>query len=107
MELDLVILTSPDPAALATFYAAVGIPMAEERHGSGPKHFSGRLGRGVMEIYPGHASGGSGFGFSLTDLEPFRRRWRQAGGTCGRSDRLLIDPQGNRVFISRPAAPSP
>jgi lactoylglutathione lyase len=34
------------------FYQALGIELAEERHGKGPVHFAGRVGDVVIEAYP-------------------------------------------------------
>jgi hypothetical protein len=37
---------------LRNFYGAIGVVLVEERHGSGPVHYAGRIGGGVLEIYP-------------------------------------------------------
>jgi predicted enzyme related to lactoylglutathione lyase len=34
------------------FYQALGIRLAEERHGGGPVHYAGQVGATVIEVYP-------------------------------------------------------
>jgi hypothetical protein len=35
---------------LRAFYQALGIKLAEEKHGSGPPHYAGQVGDAVLEI---------------------------------------------------------
>ena len=34
------------------FYEALGIRLAEERHGRGPLHYAGKAGAALIEVYP-------------------------------------------------------
>ncbi len=48
----LVVLRTADPQTLLPFYQALGLEFQQERHGSGPLHFSCVMGGVVLEIYP-------------------------------------------------------
>lgn len=52
MELTLVVIRSAIPEKLAGFYTLLGITFEYHRHGSGPYHYSGRIGPTLLEIYP-------------------------------------------------------
>ena len=72
-SLKLLVLRTSDLNRLRRFYQALGIEFAEERHGSGPLHFAGRIGDAVLELYPLAAEGASvdstlRLGFGVTDL---------------------------------------
>src|SRR5262245_7458176 len=72
----LVLRTSQMQAALA-FYQALGFSFVEEKHGSGPTHYSAQSGTTVVEIYPGEAgpvltrksSGSTMIGFAVASVE--------------------------------------
>lgn len=51
-SLSLLVLKTRRPEKLREFYASLGIDLAEERHGTGPVHYAGRVGDAVLEIYP-------------------------------------------------------
>jgi hypothetical protein len=50
-ELGLLVLRTSHMAGMLDFYRAMGLTFAEERHGSGPVHYSSRIGATVLEIY--------------------------------------------------------
>jgi lactoylglutathione lyase len=52
ISLSLLVLKTHQSSALRQFYEALGVSFVEERHGSGPRHFAGRVGGVVLEIYP-------------------------------------------------------
>ncbi|MCF7551243.1 VOC family protein [Pseudonocardia sp. WMMC193] len=55
-SLDLVVLYTEQVEACRAFYAHLGLPLVEERHGDGPLHHAAVLANGtVVEIYPGTA----------------------------------------------------
>jgi hypothetical protein len=58
-SLSLLVLRTTRMEPLRLFYTALGISFAEERHGTGPLHYAGRVGEAVLELYP------------LTDEKPF------------------------------------
>ncbi len=71
----LVLRTSRMEESLA-FYRAIGLSFVEEKHGSGPVHYSCEVGTTVIEIYPGAAqelqdyrgSGATLLGFNVVSL---------------------------------------
>lgn len=53
-DLSLLVLYTEQLDACREFYAALGLRWGEERHGSGPMHYSTTLPGGlVLELYPG------------------------------------------------------
>jgi lactoylglutathione lyase len=50
--LTLLVLKTRQPDTLRSFYQALGVDLSEERHGKGPRHFAGRVGETVLEVYP-------------------------------------------------------
>src|SRR6516164_6546054 len=52
VTLSLVVLKTRQVEGLRRFYGALGIELAEERHGKGPAHYAGRVGGVVLEVYP-------------------------------------------------------
>jgi hypothetical protein len=51
-SLSLVVLRSGRTDAMRNFYAALGVELKPEQHGSGPVHLAGRAGAVVLEVYP-------------------------------------------------------
>lgn len=72
VSLTLLILKSCQVDRVRTFYEALGIAFTEERHGSGPRHYAGRVGDVVMEVYPlpedGTADTSTRLGFTVGNL---------------------------------------
>lgn len=52
VELNLVVLRSVDLERAVRFYAALGLALSREQHGSGPEHLAATIGTLVLEIYP-------------------------------------------------------
>lgn len=52
IELNLVVIRSPDMDRSVQFYKLLGLDFIKHRHGSGPEHCSCELGAVVLEIYP-------------------------------------------------------
>jgi predicted enzyme related to lactoylglutathione lyase len=50
--MNLVVLRSVDLERAIRFYAALGIALSREQHGSGPEHLAATIGTLVLEIYP-------------------------------------------------------
>jgi lactoylglutathione lyase len=73
VELNLVVLRSPDLAKSAQFYARLGLRFIRHQHGRGPEHLAAKLGSGVFELYPqspdGPSSLGTRIGFSVPSLD--------------------------------------
>jgi hypothetical protein len=89
-----VVLSTDKLEECLSFYAAVGLVFARERHGDGPVHYSVRLSDGiVLELYPAGGRGPSGprrFGIVLPPT----------GGPGGRH--VLRDPDGRAVDAITP-----
>ena len=51
-QLTLVVLRCTDLAQSLRFYKTLGVVFVPEQHGSGPHHYSARLGSTVLELYP-------------------------------------------------------
>ena len=51
-SLSLLVLKTREVEKLRVFYRAIGIELVEERHGNGPRHYSGQTGGVLLEIYP-------------------------------------------------------
>ena len=72
----MVLRTAQIEAAVA-FYRAIGFSFTEEKHGTGPVHYSAPLGSSVLEIFPGEpasppnrkASGATMVGFSVASVD--------------------------------------
>ena len=52
LELSLLVVRCADLDKSRQFYEALGVVFTPEQHGSGPRHFSARLGATVLELYP-------------------------------------------------------
>ena len=99
MRLSLIVLRSTNAEHLAGFYAKIGIPMFQERHGTGPLHFAGTLAGGVIEIYPTKTPTKLTFGIAVAASDAFIRTWIDAGGSSSPNG-LLIDPDGNTLHLT-------
>jgi len=78
VSLKLLVLKTPQVERLRAFYQALGIELAEERHGSGPVHHAGNVGEAVLEVYPLSDDGGTA---------DTTTRWASPLGTWPRSSR--------------------
>ncbi len=61
-RVSLIVLRTADVERVLRFYRALGLVFVQEKHGTGPTHFSATLGSTVVEVYP-----------ARTDREPDRR----------------------------------
>jgi predicted enzyme related to lactoylglutathione lyase len=109
-ELNLIVLRSIDLERSARFYGALGIAFVRERHGNGPEHFAGEVGRIVFEIYPhgtGEATVKTRIGFSVDSLSALIPELQEAGGTVVSLPQespwgmraVVADPDGHRVEL--------
>src|SRR5258707_194542 len=51
VSLRLSALKTPEVGRLRAFYEALGVELAEEKHGSGPLHYAGQAGDATLEVY--------------------------------------------------------
>ena len=109
--LNLTVIRSADLERARGFYAAMGLLMSRDSHGSGPEHYVSVVEGLVFEIYPLAPNQtptiGTRLGFrvdSVDDLVPLLVR---AGGTLtvapkdidGARYALVTDPDGHRVEL--------
>jgi len=108
--LNLVVIRSADLERAAGFYAALGLRLAQERHGSGPEHLSGHSGAVVLEIYPRGDGGdtlGVRLGFRVASAEATVAAAQSAGGSVVSPPRqspwglraVVADPDGHRIEL--------
>lgn len=79
--------------ATRDFYTRLGLSFRQEQHGTGPIHYSARLGSLLLELYPTQQEPDNtrlGFSFSPDQLQQ-----------CQLTDTaILLDPDGRKVEIS-------
>lgn len=62
-SLSLIVIRATNLERARAFYASLGLHLIQEKHGSGPEHYSCEFGSVVLEIYPGRKVGGQpGYG---------------------------------------------
>ncbi|MEU3400835.1 glyoxalase/bleomycin resistance/dioxygenase family protein [Streptomyces filamentosus] len=87
MNIDLVVIYTDKLDACRDFYAALGLPLVPEQHGSGPEHYAAVLDDGtVFELYP--ATGRPATGYLRLGLI----------AEAGR--RVLTDPDGRTIVLT-------
>ena len=88
LSLALLVLRAGNMEASLSFYRAVGLSLVEEKHGSGPLHYSCQFEGTVLEIYPGAAAqelldpksgGATMLGFRVASLETALAATEQVG----------------------------
>lgn len=111
MKLNLVVIRVDDLEASRRFYSAIGLRLAEERHGSGPPHYSADLDGVVVEFYPRSANldrtSPTRLGFSVQDVDEVVAACQNAGGRVitpakdspwGRRA-VVEDPDGHKIEL--------
>jgi len=111
VALNLVVIRSGDLERSAAFYAALGVRLGPERHGSGPPHLAGAVGAVVLEVFPrGEASDTIGvrLGFRVPAVAAAVAAAAAAGGAIVSPPRpgrwglraVVADPDGRRVELT-------
>jgi predicted enzyme related to lactoylglutathione lyase len=114
--LSLVVIRSADLDRAARFYAAVGLHLARERHGTGSEHLAAELRGTVFEVYPlGDTSGTAAvrLGFRVPSVVAVLAAVESAGGSVVAPARespwgvraVVADPDGHRVELIEEARP--
>lgn len=105
---DSLILFSPNPSKLVSFYRSIGLPLEEENHGDGVVHYACELEKIHIAIYPseqGVASnrgcgGASQIGFQVDNLNRIYEMVIRTGA------RSIVAPQerpwGMRAIVEDP-----
>ena len=84
MNINLLVLKTSRPEALASFYGMLGIVFEEQRHDKGPLHYAAEIDGVVFEIYPlpkgrDKADDTVRLGFTVDDLNATVSKLRDAG----------------------------
>ncbi|WP_017612932.1 VOC family protein [Nocardiopsis salina] len=92
-RVSLVVLYTEHLEECRAFYAALGVPLVPEQHGTGPEHYAAELGKTVVELYPaaGRPTGRARLGL---DVEAAETDPPLAPGR-----HLLTDPDGRTVDV--------
>jgi lactoylglutathione lyase len=105
--LTLVVLRCADLERSRRFYEALGFTLIPEQHGSGPRHYSARVGETVLEFYP-DASGstrGLRLGLQLIDLSAAISALADIGVVLRSGSPVTIDdPDGHRLELRSASA---
>ncbi len=119
VSLTLVMIRSADLQRSARFYAALGVRLAPERHGSGPEHLAGQVGGTLLEVYPSDGVGSAAvvrIGFCVPSVTGTLSALAEAGGVIvspAKEGRwglraIVADPDGHRVeLVEAPGPDSP
>jgi lactoylglutathione lyase len=107
-KLTLLVVRCQDVERSRRFYAALGLALTTEQHGSGPVHYSCELGSTVLELYPANSETSSvRLGIAVPDLETALASVRSLGGridrepTPARRVGIVRDPDDNAVELSQ------
>src|SRR5262245_54794387 len=113
VSLALLVLKSPQVDRVRAFYEALGITFTEERHGTGPRHYAGRVGDVVIEVYPlagdVPADASTRLGFSVGDLAGVSQALQGLGApvvkapeqTAWGFQAVVKDPDGRAVELTQ------
>ncbi len=112
--LNLIVLHSPDPERAARFYAALGVVLTPEQHGTGPEHWAGSAGAVVLELYPLGDAGpttATRIGFRVADVDAAVTAVTAVGGIVVSAAKpspwgrraVVSDPDGHRVELTEGA----
>lgn len=113
VSLTLLVLKTRQVGQHRLFFQTLGIDFAEEQHGKGPVHYSGRVDGVVMEIYPLPDDGSpvdssTRLGFAVKDLVQVVEALQEIGTTIVTPPRetawglqaVVRDPDGRAVELT-------
>jgi lactoylglutathione lyase len=106
-DLTLLVLRCRNLELSRSFYETLGLTFAPERHGSGPEHYSTRLGQTVLELYPAAEPATlTRIGLRIDDLQrvlvALATSVVQVNTDTFPPSALLRDPDGNKVELTSP-----
>lgn len=107
-ELNLVVVRCANLAQSRQFYETLGIVFTPEQHGSGPHHYSARLGATVLELYPtAEPTTPVRLGIGVVDVQTTVAAVRAFADCVIRFDpdrrpqaALIRDPDGNKIELT-------
>ena len=114
VSLNLVVIRSTDLDRSARFFAALGVELSREIHGSGPEHLAGRAGSVVLELYPSESAGTTTvvrLGFCVQSIAKVLASLANEGGVVLSPPTgspwglraVVVDPDGHRVELTEAA----
>jgi lactoylglutathione lyase len=110
-SLKLLVLKTRQVDKLRAYYQALGIDLAEERHGHGPVHYAGTVGDTILEVYPlpdgGTVDTTTRLGFTVENLADVVQALADAGAVIASGPRqtawglraVVRDPDGRAVEL--------
>lgn len=112
MYVSLIVIRSADMEALKSFYEHFGINWDYHRHGNSPLHYSAKIDKTLIEIYPlakdqNSIDGHLRLGFAIDDFDKAIIRLKNAGvnfvsdptETEFGISAIVRDPEGRRVEL--------
>jgi len=114
--LNLVVVRAEDVERTRAFYAALGLVMQRESHGSGPTHYASDVCGLVFEVYPSRPDEPPNtdvrLGFRVDAVDELLPGLVSAGGVVVSAPRtaadgrraVVIDPDGRKVELVTPPA---
>lgn len=116
-RISLVVLRCSSVEKALAFYRALGLEFAEERHGSGPVHYTSKVGDTILEIYPAATPVSvrhERVGFRVENLETVLAAVAPSGGSAestslheGVRHAVVVDPDGRKVELSETPGTEP
>lgn len=121
-KLELLVLRTNDLQRAKEFYSCLGFKFIEEKHGSGPTHYSTQIHNTVMEIYPGteaeplspRNAGAVMLGLTVESLNQVIEKLAEIGISPERPIRetelgkttTILDVDGRFIQLTEPISPS-
>ncbi|WP_372365337.1 VOC family protein [Candidatus Uabimicrobium sp. HlEnr_7] len=80
-SINLIVIKTPDIKKTKAFYELLGLSFEQEKHGSGPIHFSCAIQQCIFEIYPTNKTGchTTRLGFSASSIDSLTEKINKAG----------------------------
>jgi lactoylglutathione lyase len=112
LTVNLLVLRCKDVELTRRFYEQLGLVFAQEKHGTGPRHYAWESSGFVLELYPaeGQPPDNVRIGFSIPLLADLAGNLRHNSDvsilkpTYATADRLVMllqDPDGRKVEVSQ------
>ena len=101
VRMNLIIIYTPNIFEVKRFYEIIGLEFKEEKHGTGPTHYSSTTNDGlVLEIYPRLQSSNERFGFELYNLRAVVEMLSSYHITEFSNYVVVRDPDNRQVHLS-------
>jgi catechol 2,3-dioxygenase-like lactoylglutathione lyase family enzyme len=111
--LSLLVIRTAKLSDCLEFYQKLGLVFVEEKHGSGPVHYSCKAGDVLIELYPATAPDDCGdsnvrLGFSVSSIDEVLQQLRTGGAEILKTPEdtqwgrrvVALDPDGRKVEIT-------